>query len=235
MAGNYPGQLTPSCLDSCCYDVEIGELEKVDQYLIQRSATVGERPQSCTEFFCLCNAKKPVPRPVKVPPKLQGIFYQGGAQGSKYAMTFNFGAWDEKKRVLWQPVQDPSVWTQWDTCSSKPSVYVSRLARCSYLFTFSEDMRFASIVWYMNPCVCIPCLPAWCWMCSCCVRFEMTEVKESTDGQKWDRNSTLCCCVKGRYDLVKIVDPEGKRTEFWSVLESDIKSLKAPARATMQI
>jgi hypothetical protein len=154
--------------------------------------------------------------------------------------VLDYAVWDERRKSLAWGGRDP-VATQAavdadggnTSCCGLLSQNCSRATHCTYVFYFADkplgvgvateraytraDLKYASIVPWLNPLCCVPCLPAWCpvpwgaWG----LDFTMEEHALSEDGRWWHRRSSLCgkaAGSKGAYELIRVLDQDGQPT-----------------------
>ena len=118
--------------------------------------------------------------------------------------------------------------SQWSAGSSflwYIGAWCDRLSNQSYGFQFSDDWRSASMVVKVNPCVCVPWLPAWYTVPSCCILSDMVQTEASADGSEWDRRTAACplCCgdeMRHTYYLRNVIQPDGTPGKFHAELEA---------------
>eukprot|EP00039_Didymoeca_costata_P013686 m.212075 g.212075 ORF g.212075 m.212075 type:complete len:228 (+) comp15847_c0_seq1:3120-3803(+) len=217
----------PNCCCKCCCVPICGtcvglkrqETAKMNEWFLKELPPKGA--PSCFErcYFCRCGMD---PIPITVPDKFTGVTYQMG--GSKRCQTMQQGKWDNEKRRLVLPIQYPGTWALGDHnwCMACGWDFL-RLCKCQYVFSFDEELKHGLIVPQINCCCCLPCFPAWCPVPTCCLKFTMTEMEDSTDGLKWHRNSYICGSESkgGYYTLVKILDKDSNKTEFYDQMVTE--------------
>lgn len=128
---------------------------------------------------------------------------------------------------------------------------------CTYVFYFmdkpagvgvaskaaytKDQLKYALIVPWLNPCCCVPCLPAWCpvpWG-RYGMTFTMEEHADSNDGAWWHRRSSLCgyeSTSAGAYELVRVLNKDGSETSTpWGGkhLQAFLAAQPAPSYFTM--
>lgn len=84
-----------------------------------------------------------------------------------------------------------------------------------YRFIFDPDWRRADIKCMMNCCPCVPCMPAWCQVPDCLVKFDMVQAEGVSDGTHWHRNSASCGGpMKPLYELKTVFNSDGTPGPF---------------------
>jgi hypothetical protein len=114
------------------------------------------------------------------------------------------------------------LWSESPNCPKACFINGSRLLNATYYFDFNEDLTKADITPMMNPCCCVPCLPAWLYFPKCLYRFNMERVMSTRKtGSKWIRNSA-CLCSKfyKSYELVEVFNKHGQPGEFHHLLNT---------------
>mmetsp|Transcript_16990 Transcript_16990/g.28339 ORF Transcript_16990/g.28339 Transcript_16990/m.28339 type:complete len:317 (-) Transcript_16990:270-1220(-) len=181
-------------------------------------------------------AKGPTPKDGSAPTSIKGL------NAWALLQTLDYSIWtDSKKQLAWgarDPVGTQAIiskglenTTHYSLCCTHN---MSRATHCTYVFYFEDkpvgvgvakdlaytqdDLRYATIVPWLNPCCCVPWLPPCCpvpwgdW----CLNFTMEEHRDSTDGRWWHRRSKFCgkaSTSDGSYELIRVLDQSGQRTE----------------------
>lgn len=198
---------------------------------------------SLFERLCFCKSEphERIPSSLLEVPELRGLgglLLQDGGQnlcwlsyGSLFTLkfsTFDKAALTLRTQVIggsapggtgtWAEHLNPCFSDNCEPCF----INCLRLASLSYDINFSEDMRSAQINIKMNPCVCVPCLPSWCTLPLWLAKFTMAQAPGTEGGVRWQRESTICCCVSGpccAYDIVQVLSPEAEAGPYHERLE----------------
>ena len=156
---------------------------------------------------CLCNSQNAerLANDMHTVPQiapLQGITIQSGNPSlptEGHMQTLKFWKFDKSKRTVTgkvmggfgSPTGTGGGWAFNADKFPRVSLCAAPLLNFTYKIKFIEDWTQADISLMMNPiCCCIPCLPPWCTIPSCLVRFTMAQV--DGDNSNWLRSSYVC-------------------------------------------
>lgn len=179
------------------------------------------------------------PQRAMLPKQLQGAFWMSDNPADEIGFSFEASKFDPAKRTLsFYPgggccclgCSSDDMWTYGNSLSGWILYLINRVPFILFVMEFNENYSFANIYLYLFSILRIP---------SCVMRFEIHEGDDV--GNLWKRKSYSCFgpLEGGTYDLIRVIDADGKKLEGFTAMQASINSGQTfqgfPPKSIMQI